>query len=138
MKIQETNGKVVVVSSFTTNLDHVATLADKNNWKYLRIDGKVKNCIRQAVIDQFNSGADATFIFLLSSRAGGVGISLIGANRLVMLDSDWNPAIDSQAMARVWREGQRKPVFIYRIYTKGSIEESIVKVCISFDSLIVS
>ena len=55
------------------------------------------------------------YVFLLSSKAGGCGLNLIGANRLVMFDPDWNPANDDQAMARVWRDGQKKHCFIYRL-----------------------
>lgn len=55
------------------------------------------------------------FVFMLSSKAGGCGLNLIGANRLVMFDPDWNPANDDQAMARVWRDGQKKECFIYRL-----------------------
>ena len=116
------------MSSFTSNLDYVASLADLRDWKYFRIDGRVKNSDRQPLIDRFNSVTDCTPLFLLSSRAGGVGINLIGASRLIMLDADWNPAVDLQAMARVWREGQKKSVFIYRLFTLGTIEESILKV----------
>lgn len=58
---------------------------------------------------------NAEFIFMLSSKAGGCGLNLIGANRLVMFDPDWNPANDEQAMARVWRDGQRKTCYIYRL-----------------------
>jgi len=61
----------------------------------------------------------------LSSKAGGCGLNLIGANRLVMYDPDWNPANDGQAMARVWRDGQRKQCFIYRLLSTGTIEEKI-------------
>lgn len=57
----------------------------------------------------------ADFIFMLSSKAGGCGLNLIGANRLIMFDPDWNPANDDQAMARVWRDGQKKLCFIYRL-----------------------
>jgi len=57
----------------------------------------------------------ADYIFMLSSKAGGCGLNLIGANRLVMFDPDWNPANDDQAMARVWRDGQKKPCYIYRL-----------------------
>lgn len=64
-------------------------------------------------------------VFLLSTRAGGTGLNLIGANRLVLFDCDWNPAHDEQAMARVWREGQRKEVAVYRMLTAGTIEEKI-------------
>ena len=62
---------------------------------------------------------------MLSSKAGGCGLNLIGANRLVMFDPDWNPANDDQAMARVWRDGQKKPCFIYRLLSTGTIEEKI-------------
>ena len=55
------------------------------------------------------------FVFMLSSKAGGCGLNLIGANRLIMFDPDWNPANDDQAMARVWRDGQKKQCFIYRL-----------------------
>lgn len=63
---------------------------------------------------------------MLSSKAGGCGLNLIGANRLVMFDPDWNPANDDQAMARVWRDGQRKPVFIYRLF---SVSISLLSSC---------
>lgn len=60
------------------------------------------------------------FIFMLSSKAGGCGLNLIGANRLVMFDPDWNPANDEQAMARVWRDGQKKTCYVYRLLTVRS------------------
>jgi hypothetical protein len=66
------------------------------------------------VVDKFNDPMGSDFIFMLSSKAGGCGLNLIGANRLVMFDPDWNPANDDQAMARVWRDGQRKQCYIYR------------------------
>lgn len=64
-------------------------------------------------------------VFLLSAKAGGVGLNLIGASRLILFDLDWNPAHDLQAMARIWRDGQTRPVHIYRLLTTGSIEEKI-------------
>ena len=66
-------------------------------------------------MERFNDPASSDFVFLLSSKAGGCGLNLIGANRLVMFDPDWNPANDDQAMARVWRDGQKKPCFVYRL-----------------------
>ena len=63
-------------------------------------------------------------VFLLSSKAGGVGLNLIGANHLILFDPDWNPANDEQAMARVWRSGQQKKVFLYRILRYDLILES--------------
>lgn len=64
-------------------------------------------------------------VFLLSTKAGGVGINLIGASRLILVDSDWNPSHDLQAMARIHRDGQKRPVFIYRLLTSGTIDEKI-------------
>lgn len=69
---------------------------------------------RAKVVESFNNRESKEFIFMLSSKAGGCGLNLIGANRLVMFDPDWNPANDDQAMARVWRDGQKKPCYIYR------------------------
>ena len=73
------------------------------------------------------AAANDTKIFLLSSKAGGVGINLIGANRLIMLDPDWNPANDNQAMRRCWRDGQTREVFVYRLVAAGTIEERIMQ-----------
>lgn len=67
----------------------------------------------------FQDNYVAAQICLLSTRAGGAGLNLVGANRLVLFDSDWNPAVDLQAMARVWRDGQRKPCLVYRLLTTG-------------------
>ena len=64
-------------------------------------------------------------VFLLSSKAGGVGLNLVGGNVVILYDIDWNPANDQQAMARVWRDGQKKNVTIYRLLTSGTIEEKI-------------
>eukprot|EP00798_Chlamydomonas_sp_ICE-L_P024680 gene24680-10310_t len=73
----------------------------------------------------FNDPAERQFVFLLSSKAGGCGLNLIGGNRLVLFDPDWNPANDKQAAARVWRDGQKKLVFVYRFLTTGTIEEKV-------------
>ncbi|KAG8225532.1 hypothetical protein J437_LFUL006071, partial [Ladona fulva] len=77
-----------------------------------------------SLIDFVNPGM-LGIIFLLSARAGGVGLNLTGASRLILYDSDWNPATDLQAMARIWRDGQKKSVYIYRFLTTGTIEEKI-------------
>jgi hypothetical protein len=75
----------------------------------------------------FNRPGSAAFVFLLSSQAGGVGLNLVSANRLVLLDSAWNPALDRQALARVWRDGQRKHTYIYRLFAAHSMEEKILQ-----------
>ena len=84
----------------------------------MRLDGSMTIRKRQKIVDRFNDPTGGDFIFMLSSKAGGCGLNLIGANRLVMFDPDWNPANDEQAMARVWRDGQKKKVFIYRLVMK--------------------
>ena len=76
------------------------------------------------MVDSFNNDP-SQYAFLLSSKAGGCGLNLIGANRLVLFDPDWNPANDKQAAARVWRDGQKKRVYIYRMLCAGSIEEKV-------------
>ncbi|KAK3073257.1 DNA-dependent ATPase protein rad54 [Teratosphaeriaceae sp. CCFEE 6253] len=80
---------------------------------------------RQKLVDKFNDPEGPEFVFLLSSKAGGCGLNLIGANRLVLFDPDWNPAADQQALARVWRDGQKKDCFVYRFIATGTIEEKI-------------
>ncbi|KAF8491680.1 hypothetical protein BU17DRAFT_72655 [Hysterangium stoloniferum] len=75
---------------------------------YVRLDGGMAITKRQKYVDQFNDPERSEFVFLLSSKAGGCGINLIGANRLILFDPDWNPAADQQALARVWRDGQKK------------------------------
>ena len=85
---------------------------------------------RQKLVRHFNDNRDASNVFLLSTKAGGVGLNLIGASRLILYDSDWNPANDQQAMARIWRDGQVRPCHIYRLITTvrfgGGFETSVV------------
>ncbi|XP_059612312.1 DNA repair and recombination protein RAD54-like [Phlebotomus argentipes] len=117
--------KVVLVSNYTQTLDLFEKLCRKRGYGYVRLDGTMTIKKRGKVVDEFNKCDSEQFIFMLSSKAGGCGLNLIGANRLVMFDPDWNPANDEQAMARVWRDGQKKPCFIYRLLATGTIEEKI-------------
>lgn len=110
----ETNDKVVLVSNYTQTLDLFERLSAMRGYRYVRLDGTMTIKNRGKVVENFNDPNNSDFIFMLSSKAGGCGLNLIGANRLVMYDPDWNPANDGQAMARVWRDGQRKQCFIYR------------------------
>ena len=120
-----TNDKVVLVSNYTQTLDLFERLSRLRNYPYVRLDGSMTIKKRAKVVDQFNDPTSPEFIFMLSSKAGGCGLNLIGANRLVMFDPDWNPANDEQAMARVWRDGQKKQCYIYRLLAVGTIEEKI-------------
>ena len=121
-----TRDKVVIVSNSTQTLDLVQALL-QDRYPLLRLDGATLGRRRMDVVDRFNDPRGNVFALLLSSKAGGVGLNLVGANRLVLLDPDWNPSNDLQAMARVWREGQSRPVFIYRLFTTGTIEEKILQ-----------
>ncbi|CAJ1062194.1 DNA repair and recombination protein RAD54B [Xyrichtys novacula] len=117
--------RVVVVSNYTKTLDLLQDLCKRMNYTFCRLDGQTPTSQRQRLVDNFNSPYSDNFLFLLSSKAGGVGLNLIGASHLVLYDIDWNPANDIQAMARVWRDGQKKTVHIYRLLTAGTIEERI-------------
>ncbi|XP_074094150.1 DNA repair and recombination protein RAD54-like okr [Cotesia typhae] len=120
-----TSDKIVLVSNYTQTLDLFEKLSKKRQYRYVRLDGTMTIKKRSKVVDSFNNPESGDFIFMLSSKAGGCGLNLIGANRLVMFDPDWNPANDDQAMARVWRDGQKKPCFVYRFLSTGTIEEKI-------------
>ncbi|KAF3273530.1 DNA-dependent ATPase protein rad54 [Orbilia oligospora] len=122
---QDTNDKIVLISNYTQTLDVFEKLARSKGYGFLRLDGTMNVNKRQKLVDKFNNPDGDEFIFLLSSKAGGCGLNLIGANRLVLFDPDWNPAADQQALARVWRDGQKKDCFVYRFIATGTIEEKI-------------
>ncbi|PVH99075.1 helicase swr1 [Periconia macrospinosa] len=121
----DTNDKIVLISNFTQTLDIFAALCRSRGYGCLRLDGTMNVSKRQKLVDKFNDPEGPEFVFLLSSKAGGCGLNLIGANRLVLFDPDWNPAADQQALARVWRDGQKKDCFVYRFITTGTIEEKV-------------
>ena len=122
---QDTNDKIVLISNYTQTLDLFERLCRSRAYGSLRLDGTMNVKKRQKLVDRFNDPDGEEFVFLLSSKAGGCGINLIGANRLVLFDPDWNPAADQQALARVWRDGQKKDCFVYRFIATGTIEEKI-------------
>lgn len=122
----KTKEKIVLVSNYTATLDlfgqHLASLG----LPFLRLDGSTPSGRRQDLVDTFNkTSASKNFAFLLSAKSGGTGLNLIGASRLVLFDVDWNPAVDLQAMARVHRDGQKRPVKIYRFLMAGGMDEKI-------------
>uniref|UniRef100_A0A8C9W0J3 RAD54 homolog B n=1 Tax=Scleropages formosus TaxID=113540 RepID=A0A8C9W0J3_SCLFO len=117
--------RVVLVSNYTQTLDLLQDLCGHLGYSFCRLDGQTPVAQRQRLVDRFNNRYSTDFVFLLSSKAGGVGLNLVGASHLILYDIDWNPANDIQAMARVWRDGQRKTVHIYRLLTTGTIEEKI-------------
>ncbi|ODV84816.1 hypothetical protein CANARDRAFT_179170, partial [[Candida] arabinofermentans NRRL YB-2248] len=120
------NEKVVLISNFTQTLDILEKLLNALNLSNTRLDGSTPSKDRDSIVMNFNkSSVEDKFIFLLSAKSGGCGLNLIGASRLILFDNDWNPSIDIQAMARIHRDGQKKPVFIYRLLTAGCIDEKI-------------
>ncbi|XP_021617338.1 protein CHROMATIN REMODELING 25 isoform X3 [Manihot esculenta] len=122
---RQTDDRIVLVSNYTQTLDLFAQLCRERRYPYVRLDGTTSIGKRQKLVNRFNDPAKDEFVFLLSSKAGGCGLNLIGGNRLVLFDPDWNPANDKQAAARVWRDGQKKRVYIYRFLSTGTIEEKV-------------
>jgi DNA repair and recombination protein RAD54B len=122
----KSHDRVVVVSNYTQTLDLLALVCGSRHYPFVRLDGSTSLAQRQALVDRWNDVANNDlFLFLLSTKAGGVGLNLIGANRLVLFDSDWNPAADLQAMARVHRDGQKQHTYVYRLLSTGTIDEKI-------------
>ena len=118
--------KLVLVSNYTQTLDMLQDVILKLKLSFLRLDGSTSSKERSAIVKNFNNlPLENCAIFLLSAKSGGLGLNLVGASRLILFDNDWNPSTDLQAMARIHRDGQQKPVFIYRFITTGSIEEKI-------------
>ncbi|EAW22349.1 DEAD/DEAH box helicase [Aspergillus fischeri NRRL 181] len=121
-----TSEKIVLVSNYTSTLNMLANLLNSLSLPFLRLDGSTPAQKRQALVEDFNRlPPNLCFAFLLSAKAGGTGLNLIGASRLVLFDVDWNPATDVQAMARIHRDGQKRHCWIYRVLLKGSLEERI-------------
>ena len=97
---------------------------ESRGYSYMKMDGSTSVGARQPLIDKFNA-SESTFVFLLTTKVGGLGVNLTGASRVVIFDPDWNPSTDTQARERAWRIGQDKQVTIYRLMTSGTIEEKI-------------
>jgi DNA repair and recombination RAD54-like protein len=136
IKGSKSGDRIVIISNWTSTLDLFEKMCEHNRWPVHRLDGSMAIGKRMKLVTDFNRPDNPNaFAFLLSSKAGGCGLNLIGANRLVMFDPDWNPANDRQAMARIWRDGQKKPCFIYRLFTTGTIDEKVYQRQICKDGL---
>ncbi|XP_033465882.1 chromodomain-helicase-DNA-binding protein 3 isoform X9 [Epinephelus lanceolatus] len=127
-KLKEQGHRVLVFSQMTKMLDLLEDFLDHEGYKYERIDGGITGALRQEAIDRFNAPGACQFCFLLSTRAGGLGINLATADTVVIFDSDWNPHNDIQAFSRAHRIGQANKVMIYRFVTRASVEERITQV----------
>ena len=118
--------KVLIFSQFVNMLELLEDWCDLNNLKSLRLDGSVDNETRKQDIEQFNKEDDDHSVYLLSTRAAGLGINLTSADTVVLFDSDWNPQVDLQAMDRCHRIGQDKPVIIYRLCCDNTVEHVVL------------
>ena len=125
VKMRREKARCLIFSGFTTLLDICQDFLDFEGIAYERLDGSVRREDRIAAMERF-SGGDATDVFLLSTRAGGVGLNLASANWVIFLDTDWNPQVDLQAIARVHRQGQAREVQVFRLVTRGTVDEVIL------------
>ena len=126
-KLKADGHRVLIFSQFTKVLDLMSDILETEGWRFERLDGSVSGTERQRAIDRFSDKNSDSFIFILSTRAGGVGINLTAADTVIVFDPDWNPQNDVQAMARVHRIGQTKTVQIYKLCTKGTYENHMLK-----------
>lgn len=127
LQLKKRGHKVLLFSQMTRMLDLLEVYCSLRKFQYCRLDGKMPAHERQPEIDIFNSDA-RKFVFLLSTRAGGLGLNLTSADTVVLYDSDWNPQCDAQASARCHRIGQTRPVVIYRLVTRGTIDQRMVEI----------
>ncbi|KAH7434232.1 hypothetical protein KP509_06G006600 [Ceratopteris richardii] len=125
-KLQRTGHRVLLFSQMTRLLDILEIYLNFQGFKYLRLDGGTKTEDRGALLAKFNAPDSPYFLFLLSTRAGGLGLNLQTADTVVMFDSDWNPQMDQQAEDRAHRIGQKKEVRVFVLASVGTIEEDIL------------
>jgi len=127
-KLKEQGHRVLIFSQMTKMLDLLEDFLDGVGIKYERIDGGITGTLRQDAIDRFNEPGAEQMAFLLSTRAGGLGINLATADTVIIYDSDWNPHNDIQAFSRAHRIGQANKVMIYRFVTRNTVEERVTQV----------
>lgn len=120
-RLKEMGSRVLIFSQMTRVLDILEDYMFFRKYEYCRIDGSTSGDDREESIENFNAPDSSIFAFLLSTRAGGLGINLATADTVILFDSDWNPQVDLQAQDRAHRIGQTKPVNVYRFVTQVSI-----------------
>lgn len=127
-KLQERGHRVLIFSQFLDMLDMVEDFLDGLGLFYQRLDGSLSSLQKQKRIDEFNAPDSSLFAFLLSTRAGGVGINLATADTVIILDPDFNPHQDIQALSRAHRIGQKKKVLVFQLTTRLTVEEKIMQI----------
>merc|ERR1711957_658603 len=127
--------RVLIFSMSKKNLDLIEEIIqsgyldkdeDGDHVKYMRIDGNTEISERESMCNEFNKDTKQ-FLGLLTTKVGGMGLNLAGADRAIIMDPDWNPANDNQAVDRIFRIGQKRDVIVYRLVTMGGIEELIYR-----------
>src|SRR4051794_37280592 len=126
-KMKEQDSRVLIFSQMSRVLDILEDYCVFRGHQYCRIDGSTAHEDRIKAIDEYNKPGSEKFIFLLTTRAGGLGINLTSADIVVLFDSDWNPQADLQAMDRAHRIGQTKQVVVFRFVTENAIEEKVLE-----------
>ncbi|EFX03790.1 snf2 family helicase [Grosmannia clavigera kw1407] len=126
-RMSEQGSRVLIFSQMSRLLDILEDYCVFRGYQYCRIDGSTAHEDRIAAIDEYNKPGSEKFVFLLTTRAGGLGINLTTADIVVLYDSDWNPQADLQAMDRAHRIGQTKQVVVYRFVTDNAIEEKVLE-----------
>ncbi|KAJ5082804.1 hypothetical protein N7532_011847 [Penicillium argentinense] len=126
-KLRDRGHRVLIFSQFLENLDLVEDFLGGLDLKYCRLDGKLTSRQKQQQIDSFNAPGSPYFAFLLSTRSGGVGINLATADTVIIMDPDFNPKQDMQALSRAHRIGQKNTVLVFHLTTKASVEEKIMQ-----------
>jgi len=140
IKLKNQKSQVLIFSQMTKTLDIIEDYCVYRGFSYCRIDGNTSLEDRELYIQEFTNKNSKHFLFLLSTRAGGLGLNLMSADTVILYDSDWNPQVDLQAMDRVHRIGQTKPVLVYRLICENTIEERIVErqaMRLKLDSLVI-
>lgn len=127
LRLREGGHRVLIFSQMVMMLDILAEYLQRRRFAFQRLDGSIKSEQRRQAMEHFNAEGSNDFCFLLSTRAGGLGVNLATADTVIIFDSDWNPQNDLQAQARAHRIGQKKQVSVYRLVTKGSVEEDILE-----------
>ncbi|KAI9323763.1 SNF2 family N-terminal domain-containing protein [Dichotomocladium elegans] len=126
-RLKAKGSRVLLFSQMSRVLDILEDYCWWRGYEYCRIDGQTNQEDRIDAIDEYNKPGSDKFIFLLTTRAGGLGINLTTADIVVLFDSDWNPQVDLQAMDRAHRIGQTKQVYVYRLVTENAIEEKVLE-----------
>lgn len=126
-KMKKDGHRVLIFSQMVKMLDILGDYLALRGYQFQRLDGTIPAGPRRMAIDHFNAPESQDFCFLLSTRAGGLGINLMTADTVILFDSDWNPQADLQAMARAHRIGQKNPVTIYRLVSKDTVEEEVLE-----------